>query len=215
MVVDDHKFMRELISARLSRERPGYNVVAQVGDASSAIAACQHYAPDLVVLDINLPDRSGIEVVPEVKRVSPSTSILLCTAYASEDCFIDAIRSGAEGFVEKTNTWDDFIDVAHRVSDGERCFRSSCATTSKGSSEPVPPKAGRHAPPLTGREREVLALIAHGSTSKEIAAKLFISVKTVETHRASLLNKLRVRNVADLAIYAAQNGLVDLTRPAA
>lgn len=208
MVVDDHVFIRELIGARLSRERARFKVLAEVGDAAAAVAACEELAPDLLILDINLPDRSGIEAVPEVKRVSPSTSILLCTAFPTDDRIADAMRSGAEGFVEKTNTLDDFLDAVNCVSGGERYFRSSRPKApTRPESQPKAPAAPK--PQLSQREREVLALIAEGSTSKEIASKLFIGVQTVETHRANLLSKLGVRNMAGLVLYAARNGLVN------
>ena len=208
VVVDDHVFMRELIGARLSRERSRYKVLAEVGDAAAAVAACRKLSPDLLILDINLPDQSGIDAVPELKRVSPSTSILLCTAFATDDRIAEAMRSGAEGFVEKTNTWDDFIDAVNSVSGGQRYFRSSSPKVPmarKAADRPSPPKVQ-----LSLREREVLALIAEGSTSKEIASKLGISVQTVETHRSNVMSKLRVKNMAGMVLYAARNGLVGL-----
>ena len=209
VVVDDHAFMRELIGARLSREHSRFKVLAEVGDAAAAVAACRRFTPDLVILDINLPDQSGIDAVAELKQVSPSTSILLCTAYATDDRISEAMRSGAEGFVEKTNTWDDFIDAVNCVSGGERYFRSSSPKLrpvndgSRLQTSAVPPRLSR-------REREVLALIAEGSTSKEIASKLFISLQTVETHRSNLMTKLRVRNMAGMVVYAVHLGLVKL-----
>lgn len=210
VVVDDHVFMRELIGARLSREHSRFKVLAEVGDAASAVTACRKLSPDLLILDINLPDQSGIDAVPELKRVSPSTCILLCTAFATDNRIAEAMRSGAEGFVEKTNTWDDFIDAVNSVSDGQRYFRSSrpkVPTISKTADRQVSsaPKAQ-----LSSREREVLGLIAEGSTSKEIASKLGISVQTVETHRSNLTSKLRVKNMAGMVLYAARNGLVTL-----
>ena len=209
VVVDDHVFMRELIGARLSRERSRFKVLAEVGDAASAVAACRQLSPDLLILDINLPDQSGIDAVPELKRVSPSTSILLCTAYATDDRIAEAMRSGAEGFVEKTNTWDDFIDAVNSVSGGQRYFRSSSPKVPM-----VRKPADQQAPStpkiqLSSREREVLSLIAEGCTSKEIASKLGISVQTVETHRSNLMTKLRVKNMAGMVLYAVRNGLVD------
>jgi DNA-binding NarL/FixJ family response regulator len=210
VVVDDHVFMRELIGARLARERSRFKVLAEVGDAASAVAACRKLSPDLCILDINLPDRSGIEIVQEVKRVSPLTSILLCTAYATDDRIADAMRSGAEGFVEKTNTWDDFIDAVNCVSGGERYFRSSSPKlrpAPEAIDRPVPKETK---PPLSEREREVLSLIAEGCTSKEIAGKLFISPQTVETHRSNLMAKLKVRNMAGMVVYAVRLGLVQL-----
>ena len=210
VVVDDHAFMRELIGARLSREHSRFKVLAEVGDAAAAVAACRRFSPDLVILDINLPDQSGIDAVPELKRVSPGTSILLCTAYATDDRIADAMRSGAEGFVEKTNTWDEFINAVNCVSGGERYFRSSSPKLRPLSDRDHPRPSPAPNPPLSQREREVLALIAEGNTSKEIASKLFISLQTVETHRSNLMAKLRVRNMAGMVVYAVQMGLVKL-----
>src|SRR5438045_2540029 len=195
VVVDDHAFMRELIGARLSRENSRFKVVAEVGDAAAAVAACRRFSPDLLILDINLPDQSGIDAVAELKRVSPQTSILLCTAYATDDRIADAMRSGAEGFVEKTNTWHDFIDAVNCVSGGERYFRSSSPKLRPATD---PPALKETKPQLSEREREVLSLIADGCTSKEIAGKLLISPQTVETHRSNLMTKLKVRNMAGM-----------------
>ena len=209
VVVDDHVFMRELIGARLSREHSRFKVLAEVGDAATAVDACRRLSPDLLILDINLPDKSGIEAVPDVKRVSPSTSILLCTAYATDDRIADAMRSGAEGFVEKTNTWDDFINAVNSVSSGERYFRSSSPKLRPSDDKPRVHKQLAK-PRLSGREREVLGLIADGHTSKEIARKLSISLQTVETHRSNLMTKIGARNMAGLVVYAVRNGLVKL-----
>jgi two-component system, NarL family, nitrate/nitrite response regulator NarL len=210
IVVDDHTFMRELIGARLSRENSRFKILAEVGDAAAAVAACRRFSPDLVILDINLPDQSGIDAVAELKRVSPETSILLCTAYATDDRIADAMKSGAEGFVEKTNTWDDFINAVNSVSGGERYFRSSSPKLRPVNDDSGPRTSPAPKPQLSQREREVLALIAEGSTSKEIATKLFIGLQTVETHRANLMSKLRVRNMAGMVVYAVQMGLVKL-----
>ena len=124
VVVDDHRFMRELISAMLARQEGRYKVVAEKGDAATAIAACKELAPDLLILDINLPDVSGIDAVPQIRKHAPRTRILLCTAFVTDDRVVEALRSGADGFVEKTNTWDDFIEAVQRVSGGEHFFRS-------------------------------------------------------------------------------------------
>lgn len=210
VVVDDHVFMRELIAARLSREHSRFKVLAEVGDAAGAVAACRQLAPDLLILDINLPDQSGMDAVSEVKRVSPSTSVLLCTAYATDDRIAEAMRSGADGFVEKTNTWDDFISAVNCVSGGERYFRSSSPKLRSVMDEPRAGRLTNPKPQLSDREREVLGLIAEGSTSKEIATKLSISLQTIETHRSNLMSKLGVRNMAGMVVYAVRHGLVKL-----
>ena len=210
VVVDDHVFMRELIGARLSREHSRFKVLAEVGDAAAAVAACQRLSPDLLILDINLPDRSGIDTVSDVKRVSPSTSVLLCTTYATDDRIADAMRSGADGFVEKTNTWDDFINAINCVTGGERYFRSSSPRLRPVTDEPRARTPIKPKPQLSKRELEVLRLIAEGRTSKEIASKLFISLQTVETHRSNLMSKLGVRNMAGMVLYAVRLRLVQL-----
>ena len=215
VIVDDHVLMRDLMSATLSRLQAGYLVLASVGTAAEAIAACAQYSPDLVILDIHLPDQSGIEAVPEIRSVSPQTHILLCTAVPSEDRIIEAVRAGAEGFVEKTNTWDDFLAAVDRVGRGEQYFssKSNGVVPLKRAAAEQPKPATRAL--LSPREMEVVRLIAHGSTSKEIARKLFISAATVETHRTNLMAKLGARNVASLVLYAYQAGLVEPTPPAA
>src|SRR5688572_14404559 len=117
VVVDDHCFMRELITGMLSRQKGRYEVVAECGYVKSALIACREFTPDLLILDINLPDKSGIEAVPAVKQASPQTRILLCTAFVTDDRVLDALRSGTHGFVEKTNSWDEFVEAVQRVAE--------------------------------------------------------------------------------------------------
>jgi DNA-binding NarL/FixJ family response regulator len=210
VVADDHVFMRELIAGMLSRQKDRYIVVAAVGTAAEAITTCREFQPHLVILDVNLPDENGIEAVPAIKRASPSTHVLLCTAFPTEDRILDALRVGAKGFVEKTNTWDDFQVAVDRVARGDQYFCSKTTgimPRTTGVSAPSPTRVTRAN--LSAREQEVIKLIACGSTSKEIASKLFISPATVETHRTNLMTKLGTRNVAGLVLYAFQHGLVD------
>ena len=212
VVVDDHRFMREMISRMLGRQPERYKVLAEEPDAASAIAACEKHKPDLLILDINLPDMSGIDAVPEIRSVSPQTRILLCTAMVSDERVIDALRSGADGFVEKTNSWDDFAGAVDRVRKGEHYF---CTTSNGYTSDvrPASPSRAKPAPqvPLSPREREVLTLIAQGSTTKEIATALGVSFGTVDTHRTNLMRKLKIRNVAGLVVYAFRAGLIDVS----
>jgi DNA-binding NarL/FixJ family response regulator len=198
-IVDDHAFMRDLIARELTRNDGQYEVVAAVGTAADAVAVCARLKPDLVVLDINLPDRTGISLVPEIRRACPATRILLCTAYPKEDWIGAATSCGADGFVEKTNTWDDFLVAVDRVSRGQRYFCSAGPAPER--------KKDGTTVRLTAREREVLKNIAAGLTTKEIAARLFISIPTVETHRANLMAKTGGRNVAGLVRFAMDAGL--------
>lgn len=209
VVIDDHRFMRELIINMLGRQEGRYKVVAEGGDVKRALAACEQLRPDVLILDINLPDESGIDAVPKLKCASPRTHILLCTAYVTDDRVLDALQSGANGFVEKTNTWDDFIEAIERVSRGEHYFSSHpCSALSALAPSALAPASTVG---LSPREIEVLTLIAHGSTSKEIARKLGISVGTVDTHRTNLMKKLHIRNVAGLVVFAFRAGLLKLS----
>lgn len=198
-VVDDHAFMRDLIVRELTRSDQPYEVVAAVGTAADAVAVCGRLTPHLLVLDINLPDRTGVAAVPDIRHASPETRILLCTAFPKEDWLDEASSCGADGFVEKTNTWDDFLVAVDRVSRGQRYFCSAGA--------PNRNRDAKSDPRLTRREREILRLIAVGMTTKEIAAKLFLSIPTVETHRANLMMKTSGRKVADLVRFAMNAGL--------
>ena len=198
-VADDHAFMRDLIARELTRGNKPYDVVAAVGTAREAISICRRLKPDLLVLDIKLPDQTGVAAVPDIRRASPATRILLCTAFPTEDWINEANRCGADGFVEKTNTWEDFLFAVDRVSRGQRYFCSGGAPRREDGGEP--------GIELTPREREILKLIAEGMTTKEVAARLFISVPTVETHRANLMAKTGARNVAGLVRFAMHAGL--------
>jgi DNA-binding NarL/FixJ family response regulator len=199
--VDDHAFMRDLISRELTRSTRRYNVVAAVGTAAEAIAACRRFEPHVLVLDINLPDRTGVAAIPDIRRASPATRILLCTAFPKEEWFHKASTCGADGFVEKTNTWDEFMVAVERVNGGQRYFCSGGGASSDRQGNE------KMALRLTPREREILKLIASGMTTKEIAAQLFISVPTVETHRANLMTKTGGRNVVSLVRFAIDAGL--------
>lgn len=143
--------------------------------------------------------------MPEIRKCAPRTRILLCTAFGTDDLVIEALRSGADGFVEKTNTWEDFIEAVERVSSGEHFFRSQ--STPESIPDGARPRRTTGVP-LSPREKEILRLVDDGDSSKDIAAKLFISVGTVDTHRASLLLKLKVRNVAGLVAYAFRSGIM-------
>ena len=204
VIADDHVFMRDLMARMLARQPQRYSVLATVGDAESAINACQKFGPDLLLLDIHLPDRNGTEILPDVRKAAPTTRILLCTAFPIDHPLVDLARTGADGFVEKTSTWDDFLLAVDHVRRGKHYF---CAR----SLGIVPKENGGLAAPasrLSLREKEILSLIVKGLTTKEIGAKLHISGGTVETHRTNIMRKLNVRNVAELVSEAFHRRLV-------
>jgi DNA-binding NarL/FixJ family response regulator len=203
VIVDDHIFIRDLMVRMITRQRSRYSVLAAVGTASEAKASCGKFQPELLILDINLPDQSGIDALPDLRRIAPSTRVLLCTAFPTDHRIRDLANSGAHGFVEKTNTWDEFLQAIERVSQGEYYFCSrNRGLRSLPSHSPSGGDAVAVAPHLTCRENEILALIAEGFTTKEIGNKLHISAATVTTHRTNLMKKLNVRNAPGLVKYA-------------
>lgn len=209
VVIDDHDFIRDLTARMLARQIGQFTVLAVGSDAQSAVTICRQFHPDLIILDINLPGESGIEAVPKLRRVSPVTRILLCTAYVSDDRVMEALRCGADGFVEKTNRWTDFVEAIERVAIGERYFCSRDHAELSGETTSICGSAAGSVP-ITAREQSVLKLIALGATSKEVADQLGISVATVDTHRANLMKKLRIRNIAGLVVFAFRSGLIEL-----
>jgi DNA-binding NarL/FixJ family response regulator len=169
----------------------------------------QKFKPHLLILDINLPDGSGIDAVAQLKQRCGSSRVLLCTAYVSDEAVVDALRSGADGFVEKTNSWADFMEAVERVSRGERYFYTQTATNGVAGTR----DARRHREmdklaSLSAREREILNRVARGESSKQIALALGISVGTTDVHRVNLMKKIGVRNIAGLVTFAFHVGLI-------
>ena len=209
VVVDDHRFMRELISRKLDGHEGRFKVVAEGGDIRTAVEACKRCKPHLVILDINLPDGSGIDAVSKIKHNCPTVRVLLCTAYVADDRVVEALRSGADGFVEKTNSWAEFIEAVDRVSRGERYFYAKAVDETLPAGPAVRYKSAMtKVGTLSNRELEVLKLVANGRSSKEVASALGVSVGTINVHRANLMKKLGTNNIATLVTFAFRVGLV-------
>lgn len=209
VVVDDDRFMLEVVSRLLHHDGEKYEVVAAATDVPTGVSACQQHRPDVVLLDINLPGESGIDGVSKFKNVSPRSRILLCTAEATDERIMAALRSGADGFLEKTNRWDDLTNGLQRVASGEHyfCPRSTAALVhfsqaGTRNSRQLQLKS------LTDRETEVLQLVSRGHSSKEAASDLGVSVGTIDVHRANIMKKLAIKNVAGLVAFAFQTGLI-------
>jgi DNA-binding NarL/FixJ family response regulator len=175
--------------------------------------------PDLLLLDVELAGKNTVALVPEIKRLAADTPVLRYCTTAKNGDILAAMRAGAEGFLEKTCSRNDFLDAVDRLTKGDNylCARSiNVLATSLRGSAVLESKDGAPNSQLTVREKQILTLVASGDSSKEIAKKLFLSVSTVETHRANLMTKIRARNVAQLIQYGFQHGLVDFGRtPAA
>jgi DNA-binding NarL/FixJ family response regulator len=205
LIVDDHEVVRQGLVALLSR-RDGFEVVAEGGTVAEALAAARRFQPDLAVLDVRLPDGSGIEACREIRSEMPETKVVMLTSYPDEEAVLAAIVAGASGYLLKSATSAELVQAVLRVVAGEPVFSPSLAALVLGEFRRI--SAGTQAEPgLTARETEVLKLVAKGYTYKEIADKLFLSTKTVQNHVQNILTKLRLRKRYELMRYAIQRGL--------
>jgi DNA-binding NarL/FixJ family response regulator len=204
LVVDDHEVVREGLSSLLDR-RPGFQVVAQAGTVAESIAAARRFRPDLIVMDVRLPDGSGIEACREIRSEFPETRVVMLTSYPDEEAVIAAIVAGASGYLLKQVRARDLVAALEAVGRGESLLDP--AVTGKvlermrriaASDEPDELSA------LTQQERKILALVAEGKTNKEIAAEVFLSDKTVKNYVSSILAKLNLERRAQAAAYVAR-----------
>lgn len=206
VLVDDHALVRSGVKAELQRE---VDVVAEAGDVGEAISVIVEAKPDVVVCDVHLPDGTAADVIAgTVERGVTTKFLALSVSDAAEDV-IQVIRSGARGYVTKAIEGDDLIDAVRRVNDGDAVFSPRLAgfvldAFSADLSSPADPELDQ----LTAREQEVMRLLARGYAYKEIARRLTISIKTVETHASAVLRKLQLSSRNELARWAANRRIV-------
>ena len=209
LVADDHTVVREGIRYVLERE-PGFEVVAEAGRGSDVVALAEQHRPDVAVLDISMPGESGIQVAARLRQRLPETRILILSMYENAEYVLESVRAGAHGYILKDTAATELRRAVRAVQEGEAFFsppvasRLSAAVRGELEREQRSGDLGS----LTPREREVLQGIAQGQTNKEIAGALGISHRTVETHRESLMRKLRIRTVARLTRFALETGLI-------
>jgi DNA-binding NarL/FixJ family response regulator len=207
LIVDDYEVVRRGIRTLLESE-PGWEVCGEACTGPGALEAADRLKPDLVILDLGLPELHGLEVSRRILQRRPETEILVLTMHASEELIRQVLRAGAHGYVLKSDAGEQLV-AAVRSLQRHKPFLTTHVTEVvldgflKGAADDAVGEA------LTPREREVLQLVAEGRSSKSIAARLGITVKTVESHRAGLMRKLHLRTVADLVRYAVRNGLVE------
>jgi DNA-binding NarL/FixJ family response regulator len=207
VVVDDHPMWRDGVKADLERDG-AVEVVAQAGDGGEAIEVVREHMPDVVIMDLNLPVVAGAEATRRITEESPHVRVLVLSASGEEADVLEAVKAGASGYLLKSSTGDELRAAVARVRDGEPVFTASLAGLVLGEFRRIAAGGGAKAEPgLTARETEVLTFVAKGYTYKEIAQKLFISVKTVQNHVQNILSKLRLRKRYELMRYAIQKGL--------
>ncbi len=213
LIVDDHPLVREgLIS--ILKSAAGYEVVGQAGNARNAIRMVKNLKPDLVLLDLALPDKSGIELSREIRNISPPTRILIVSMHSRVDYIVKAFQAGATGYMVKESATEKLLQGIEHVVNGEYFMDGSVShrvvEKLMQTSEKEMKITDAAYETLTPREQEITVLLAEGYSAKETAAKLFISPKTVENHRTSIMNKLGIHSTLELVRYAARLGLIDV-----
>jgi DNA-binding NarL/FixJ family response regulator len=209
LLADDHAVVRSGLRAVLDGE-PDIEVVAEAADGTEAIEKALADEVDLAILDVSMPRLTGLQVTAELHRRRPGMRVLILSVHDSEQYFFEALKAGASGYVLKTAANRDLVDACRASMRGEP-FLYPGAVTALIRDYLDRARQGEAAPedPLTPRELEVIKLIAEGNTSDEIATALVISRKTVDHHRSNILEKLGMRNVAELTRYAIRRGLVE------
>lgn len=205
LIVDDHALMR-LALGQFIRQMSGAVNIVEAGTAQSAMERVRQQAWDLILLDIDLPDRSGMDILDDIKRELPATPVLFLTGSANLEFAQRVMRSGAAGYFEKAGTLEELHRAITTILDGRRYI---CASTAEGMAlQAVNPTGPPLVESLSDREFQVLRLMGAGKTVSEIGKELSLSVKTVSTYRIRLLEKLGLDTTAALVRYAIKNGLV-------
>lgn len=216
LIVDDHRIMRDGLRAILERSTE-FRVVGEADTGPEAIRLCKREKPDLVLMDIELPEVSGIEATTEVMRNNPRTKVIILSMYDDEHCVKAAIRSGARGFVLKRASDNDLIEALRAVAMGGSYLSPQVSDRllswiQRGNLDSEPAPSALDA--LTPREMQVLRLVAEGKTSKEVADILDLGLQTVRSYRKTMMKKLRVNNVAGLTQLALAAGVTHFPMPA-
>jgi DNA-binding NarL/FixJ family response regulator len=206
-LIEDHRMVREALCEVLAKE-PDIKVVGQAGDAAEGLERVTALRPDVVVLDIRLPDLNGIEVAARLRDASAGARIVALSAFSDKRFVTAMVRAGAAGYVTKSAAGTELVRAIQAVAGGEGYFSPEIAKAL--ASEVRDGSEAADAAPLGRREREVLRLIAEGARSPGIARQLHVSVGTVEVHRRNIMRKLGLRTVADLTRYAVREGIVSL-----
>jgi DNA-binding NarL/FixJ family response regulator len=211
MLVDDHKMVSEVISALLARE-PDMEVVAIADNGREAISKAREVRPDIIVMDVSMPEMNGLEACRRIMAETPESRIIVLSMHAEREYVVEALRAGARGYIQKMSAFKTLVGAIRSVQENN------------GFLDPIitgivlkdyiahlnEPGAPYERSPLSSREREVLQLIAEGKSTKEIAFTLDIRPKTIEAHRRQIMRKLKLTNLAELTRYAIREGISSL-----
>ncbi len=206
IIIEDQTAIREML-VEILRLDPNYQLVGESGDGQSAVALCLEVKPDLLVLDAKLPGLNGVDILRRIAKKLPAMRVLIFSGHEKPVLVREMLEAGAHGFVEKTAGLMEFKKGLETVANGGTYFGPAVAALLRD--VVANPDASSASDFLTDREREILQLVAESHSTREIAAKLAISIKTVDNHRTNLMRKLNLHDVASLTRYALEVGLIE------
>jgi two-component system, NarL family, response regulator NreC len=206
LIVDDHAVVRAGLRLLLEAEED-IEVVAEAGDARGAVFETRAQKPDVILLDVVMPGRSGLEAIPDLLKESPESKILLLSMQDDAAYVREAFASGASGYVLKEAADAEVVGAVREVAEGRRYVHPALGARLVAAD--AEERAKEEGDPLSEREHEILRLLALGHTNQEIASSLYLSVRTVETHRAHIMQKLRISTRAELVRYALEQGMLE------
>jgi DNA-binding NarL/FixJ family response regulator len=211
LIAEDHKMMREGLRSLLE-EKLGYVSVEEADSGYEAVRKAREFEPDIVIMDIGLPDLNGIEATRQIKTQQPQIEVVVLSMHASRNYVLQALQAGSSAYLLKDSAFDDLAAALAAVTKGGMYLSTALTTATALKDEPTGMSKRSLGDPqrLTRRELQVLQLIADGRSTKEIAAVLAVSVKTIETHRKQIMDKLDIRSTAGLTKYCIREGLTSL-----
>jgi DNA-binding NarL/FixJ family response regulator len=208
MVVDDHPMWRDAVARDLTEA--GHDVVATAGEGRTAVRIAAAARPQVVVVDLQLPDISGVEVTRRLAAADPAVRVLVLSASAEQEDVLEAVKAGATGYLTKSAAREELLDAVRRTALGDAVFTPGLAGLVLGEYRRLaaaPARTDEETPRLTARETEILRLVAKGLTYRQVAERLVLSHRTVQNHVQNTLNKLQLHNRVELVRYAIEKGL--------
>jgi len=202
MLVDDHEVVRMGLRTLLER-REGFSVVAEAGDVAEAVAAASQARPDVIVMDVRLPDGTGVEACREIRSDRPETKVIMLTSYADDEAVYGSIMAGASGYLLKQTRGQNLAEAIERVAAGESLLDPGITDKVLARMRQLAAGETDELASLSPQERRILGLIAEGKTNKEIADEVFLSDKTVKNYVSSILSKLNLRRRSEAAAFIA------------
>lgn len=207
LIADDHDLMRRGLKA-LMANHPGWEICAEATKGREAVIKASTLRPDIVIIDICMPELNGIEATRQIRKASPRTEVLVLSVHHSDQLIREVLDAGARGFVLKSDSATDLVSAIESLAT-HKPFFTACATELLLTGPSSDGAAGLPSDQLTSREREIVQLLAEGKTSKEVASTLNISAKTAETHRANIMKKMEFHSVGEIVRYAVRNQIIE------